>query len=169
MGAHVANRDGSAVFRKKISIEYLAGVLGTSLALSVALSLLVVFPSAVFRSEGGNALTVVAAISMVAGYFLASLLQERIASAKHPPLIICAAVGSISLCLLTVGSIWISDIGLVCMLVIASVGTSMLIANWFCWVCAQKTPQETIAIAGASALACVACLVELVLGFGGGF
>ena len=160
--------DGSAVFRMKISIEYLIGVFGTSLALSVALSLLIIFPKVVFSFEGEVASAVIAAISMIAGYLVASLLQEKIAPATYPPLIICAAAGSISLCLLTAGSMGFPSAALIGLLILSSIGSSMLISNWFCWVCAQDSPRELIAVAAASALACITCSVESLLDLGGG-
>ena len=164
----MTEHDGSAVLRKKKTIEYFIGVFGTSLALSVALSLLIVFPKVVFSFEGEVASAVIVAISMIAGYLVASLLQEKIAPATYPPLIICAAVGSISLCLLTAGSAGFPSAVLIGLLTLSSIGSSMLISNWFCWVCAQDSPREIIAVAGASALACMTCSVESLLDLGGG-
>lgn len=159
----MGDSDGKSVLYEKISVEYLLGAFGLATAFSTALSILSVFP-------GGEAIflrvvpsTVFIALFMVIGFFLISAFQEKIASAKRSPLIVCEFVGMVLMCFLSVAEPWLPKIACYVFVAIVALGSVSLLCTWFCWVCAQDSLRAPFLVAVGCLFACVACLLESLL------
>lgn len=159
--------NGKSVLYEKISVEYLLGAFGLATAFSTALSILSLFPGgeAIFLRVVPSAAFI--ALFMVIGFFLISAFQEKIASAKRSPLIVCEFVGMVLMCLLSVAEPWLPKIACYVFAAIVALGSASLLCTWFCWVCAQDSLRAPLLVVVGCLFACAACLLESLLG--GGF
>ena len=158
----MGNSDSKSILHEKVSVEYLLGTFGLASAFSTVLSLLSVFPIGPHLFLGGDVAFV--AIFMVIGFFLISAFQEKIATAKHSPLIICESVGFASACFSCVASFWLPEVYSWAFVAIAALGSSCLSCTWFCWACTQDSSKVSFLVAIGCLFACTACLVEIITG-----
>lgn len=158
----MGNSNSGSILHEKISLEYLLGILGLASAFSTALSLLSVFPiGPQLFSRGGAAFV---AFFMVLGYFLISVFQEKIATAKFSPLIICESVGFVFACLFCIASFWLPEAYCCVFIAIAALGSSCLSCTWFCWACTQDSAKVSFLVAIGCLFACITCLIESISG-----
>ena len=158
----MGSSNSGSILREKVSIEYLLGIFGLASAFSTALSLLSVFPIGPKLFSGEDAAFV--AVFMVIGFFLISVFQEKIATAKYSPLIICELVGFASACFSCVASFWLPEVYSWAFVAIAALGSSCLSCTWFCWACTQDSSKVSFLVAIGCLFACAACLVEIITG-----
>ena len=157
----MGSNSDSSILHEKISVGYLLGVFGLASAFSTALSLLSVFPGGCGFLGGG---TVFTALSMVVGFFLISLFQEKIASAKRSPLIICESAGLVFACLLCIVEPWSPDAVRFALAAVAALGSASLRCTWFCWACAQESSKVSFLVAAGCLFACFTGFIETVVG-----
>lgn len=158
----MGNRDSGSILHEKVSVEYLLGVFGLTSAFSTVLSLLLVFPIELQPFSGGGAAFV--AVFMVLGFFLISLFQEKVATAKYSPLIICELVGFVFACCLCVASFWLPETYCCVFIAVASLGSACLSSTWFCWTCTQDSAKVSFLVAIGCLFACATCFVEIISG-----
>lgn len=101
---------------------------------------------------------------MAISFLLISTFQEKVASAKHSPLIACEFVGMASVIFLSIAEPWLPETVRCISTAAIAFGSASLLCTWFCWVCVQDSSRASFLVAEGCLFACVVCLLESLIG-----